>query len=508
MAPRSPSRTRRFDASDDEPKQLPRRDFLGHRRRRQRPRRSPVRRRLSARALRRAPARPPSRADDRSASSRSFRIGRREDGARRRATRCSSSAATDGEFRAFSALCTHLQCVVGYSPERNQIECPCHQGVYSHRRAEHPGPPPRPLDELRGHDQRRVGHREHARMNADDLRLAARTASAGTSIAERPSRVAPRAAPGLRLLPRRHHAVPVPRPGRERHPARPLLPARRRRRRIASVERIVGGASRTGISFATFHVWASDLFVAVALRPPLHHPRPAELPPAARAQWISGLVVARARHRPRVHRRDPPVEREPRTRTRASAASSRSTCRSSASGCSASCAAATRSTRRTLGHAFGFHVAALPAALTLLVGVHLFFLSRKPAARPTRTRRTIPLYPDFLVRQAVAFTGLTVVIMTLASSSIARSASPPTRALPPDRRRARPGTSCRSTRSSAPRRRSSSASTARASSSARRACSARRSRAPVHRSARLQDHRLGRLGSAFVLLLLSASALT
>jgi cytochrome b6-f complex iron-sulfur subunit len=56
--------------------------------------------------------------------------------------------AADGQFRAFSALCTHLQCVVGYSPERNQIECPCHQGIYSVEGQNIAGPPPRPLEEL------------------------------------------------------------------------------------------------------------------------------------------------------------------------------------------------------------------------------------------------------------------------------------------------------------------------------------------------------------------------
>jgi Rieske Fe-S protein len=53
-----------------------------------------------------------------------------------------------GEVRAFSALCTHLQCVVAYVPERNRIECPCHQGVYSVDGQNLEGPPPRPLDEL------------------------------------------------------------------------------------------------------------------------------------------------------------------------------------------------------------------------------------------------------------------------------------------------------------------------------------------------------------------------
>jgi cytochrome b6-f complex iron-sulfur subunit len=54
----------------------------------------------------------------------------------------------DGEIRAFSALCTHLQCIVAYSPERNRIECPCHRGVYSVLGENVGGPPPRPLDEL------------------------------------------------------------------------------------------------------------------------------------------------------------------------------------------------------------------------------------------------------------------------------------------------------------------------------------------------------------------------
>lgn len=53
----------------------------------------------------------------------------------------------DGEFRAFSALCTHLQCIVAFSAERNRIECPCHQGVYSIDGQNISGPPPRPLDE-------------------------------------------------------------------------------------------------------------------------------------------------------------------------------------------------------------------------------------------------------------------------------------------------------------------------------------------------------------------------
>jgi cytochrome b6-f complex iron-sulfur subunit len=55
---------------------------------------------------------------------------------------------TADEVRAFSALCTHLQCVVAYDPERGQFVCPCHGGVYSIDGRNLEGPPPRPLDEL------------------------------------------------------------------------------------------------------------------------------------------------------------------------------------------------------------------------------------------------------------------------------------------------------------------------------------------------------------------------
>jgi cytochrome b6-f complex iron-sulfur subunit len=51
----------------------------------------------------------------------------------------------DGSFRAFEALCTHLQCVVVYSSQRKRIECPCHRGVYSLEGQNVSGPPPRPL---------------------------------------------------------------------------------------------------------------------------------------------------------------------------------------------------------------------------------------------------------------------------------------------------------------------------------------------------------------------------
>lgn len=69
----------------------------------------------------------------------------------------------------------------------------------------------------------------------------------------------------------------------------------------------------------------------------------------------------------------------------------------------------------TLGHAFGFHVAALPAVMTTFAALHLFVLSRKSAiVTPAQKTETIPLWPDFFLRQGLAWTGVLVAIMTLA----------------------------------------------------------------------------------------------
>ena len=73
----------------------------------------------------------------------------------------------------------------------------------------------------------------------------------------------------------------------------------------------------------------------------------------------------------------------------------------------------------TLGHAFGFHVALLPATATLIVAAHLWLLSRHPVVpvvvRPGKPAPpTIPLYPDFFLRLAVAMTGAMVLVLSLA----------------------------------------------------------------------------------------------
>ena len=52
---------------------------------------------------------------------------------------------TEGEYRAFSATCTHLDCIVGYQKDRSRIFCNCHGGVYDLNGRNVSGPPPRPL---------------------------------------------------------------------------------------------------------------------------------------------------------------------------------------------------------------------------------------------------------------------------------------------------------------------------------------------------------------------------
>ena len=50
-------------------------------------------------------------------------------------------------FRAFSAICTPLGCIVGWDAGRRQIACPCHAGFFDLNGRPVAGPPPRPLTE-------------------------------------------------------------------------------------------------------------------------------------------------------------------------------------------------------------------------------------------------------------------------------------------------------------------------------------------------------------------------
>jgi Rieske Fe-S protein len=53
---------------------------------------------------------------------------------------------TSAGFRAFSAVCTHLNCTVQYRPDFQNIWCACHNGVYDLQGKNISGPPPRPLE--------------------------------------------------------------------------------------------------------------------------------------------------------------------------------------------------------------------------------------------------------------------------------------------------------------------------------------------------------------------------
>ncbi len=55
----------------------------------------------------------------------------------------------NGDVRAFSAVCTHLDCTVQYRQDMGLIWCACHNGKYDLNGRNIAGPPPRPLDEYR-----------------------------------------------------------------------------------------------------------------------------------------------------------------------------------------------------------------------------------------------------------------------------------------------------------------------------------------------------------------------
>ncbi len=50
-----------------------------------------------------------------------------------------------GEIRAFSAMCTHLDCTVQFRDDLGHIWCACHNGHYDLAGGNLSGPPPRPL---------------------------------------------------------------------------------------------------------------------------------------------------------------------------------------------------------------------------------------------------------------------------------------------------------------------------------------------------------------------------
>ena len=57
----------------------------------------------------------------------------------------------EGEYRALSAVCTHLSCTVQYRRDLHQIWCACHNGLYDLAGRNLSGPPPRPLESYTVH---------------------------------------------------------------------------------------------------------------------------------------------------------------------------------------------------------------------------------------------------------------------------------------------------------------------------------------------------------------------
>jgi Rieske Fe-S protein len=53
---------------------------------------------------------------------------------------------SDGQYRALSAVCTHLGCTVQYRSDLHTIWCACHNGMYDLNGRNVSGPPPRPLE--------------------------------------------------------------------------------------------------------------------------------------------------------------------------------------------------------------------------------------------------------------------------------------------------------------------------------------------------------------------------
>jgi Rieske Fe-S protein len=53
---------------------------------------------------------------------------------------------SSGEYRAMSAICTHLSCTVQYRDDMQHVWCACHNGHYDLNGRNIAGPPPRPLE--------------------------------------------------------------------------------------------------------------------------------------------------------------------------------------------------------------------------------------------------------------------------------------------------------------------------------------------------------------------------
>ncbi|MBI4245339.1 MAG: Rieske (2Fe-2S) protein [Planctomycetes bacterium] len=55
----------------------------------------------------------------------------------------------EDKYRSFTAICTHLGCIVNWDREKNRIFCPCHAGFFDTEGKVISGPPPQPLHEYK-----------------------------------------------------------------------------------------------------------------------------------------------------------------------------------------------------------------------------------------------------------------------------------------------------------------------------------------------------------------------
>jgi cytochrome b6-f complex iron-sulfur subunit len=68
---------------------------------------------------------------------------------------------SETDFRAFSAVCTHLACIVEYSRSRQQIVCNCHNAQFNLQGQVVGGPPPKPLTSFGVHLVTQPGSAPH-----------------------------------------------------------------------------------------------------------------------------------------------------------------------------------------------------------------------------------------------------------------------------------------------------------------------------------------------------------
>jgi Rieske Fe-S protein len=69
--------------------------------------------------------------------------------------------AGEADFRAFSATCTHLACIVEYRPDMGLLWCNCHNGSFDLLGRNVAGPPPRPLAAFAVHRVAGTGGADH-----------------------------------------------------------------------------------------------------------------------------------------------------------------------------------------------------------------------------------------------------------------------------------------------------------------------------------------------------------